>query len=210
MFKVFVSLLFLVCANFGFVNSAFAKKHESKGLSEKSRKILAEINQSLGKISEMRVGFRQVFEGKSETGYAEFKKDYGIFIKYQSMPITLLTNKDVTVYYDAKMNQKSELPTKDSATKIFTGHAKIDESIFDIQSISEDGEAYSVVATVKRMKSEGLITMYFSKSDMLLRRVDIKSPEGSVMRVDIYSHVFEAISPERFKAINIAKEHLES
>jgi len=199
MLKILLSLLFFVVSGV-----CFAKEKKTDAV--KSQEILRVINEGLAKITDMKVGFRQKFGDKMETGYAEFKSGHGIYIKYESMPITLLTNKDITVYYDAKMEQKSEVPTKDSATKIFTGVTQIDDKMFDIVSVSETDEAYSVVATVKRLKSEGMITMYFSKSDVLLRRVDIKSPDEQVMRVDIYSHNFSAVSSERFKAINVTKK----
>lgn len=204
MLKIFLSFLLFCYAPF-----AIAKKKDIE-LSAKSKKILAKINESLTNISDMKVGFRQVFQENEETGYAEFKKDFGIFIKYKTMPVTLLANKDITVYFDSKMEQKSELPTQNSATQIFTGNLQINEEMFDIISVKENREAYFITATVKRMKAEGLITMYFSKKDILLRRVDIKNAEGNVLRVDLYSHTFNSISPERFKAINIEKETLEA
>jgi outer membrane lipoprotein-sorting protein len=205
MLKVF----FVVCLFFG--NFAFAKqseKNDSTVALKRQAEILAEINGGLAKITDMKIGFRQSVEGKAENGFAEFKSGHGIFIKYKTMPITLLANKDITVYYDSKMDEKSEIPTKDSATKIFTGLTQIDDKMFDIISVSETNEAYSVVAVVKKMKAEGIITMYFSKSDLLIRRVDIDSPQSEKLRIDIFSHNFETVSVERFKAINIKNENL--
>ena len=205
-----LKFVLVVCLFFG--NFAFAKKSEKNDRTvsiKRQAEILTEINGGLAKITDMKIGFRQSVEGKVENGFAEFKSGHGIFIKYQNMPITLLSNKDITVYYDSKMEQKSEIPTKDSATKIFTGTMQIDEKMFDIVSVAETNEAYSVVAIVKRMKAEGVITMYFSKSDLLLRRVDINSPQNEKLRIDIFSHNFESVSVERFKAINIKNENLE-
>lgn len=170
---------------------------------KQSQKILDKINAGIVNITDMKVSFRQKYDDQTETGHAEFKRNHGIYIHYDTMPVTLMTNKDVTVYYDSKMDQKSEIPTKDSATKIFTGTTRIDNQMFDIISTDENEEAYSVKATVKRMKSEGIITMYFSKTDMLPRRIDIQTPEEKTMRIDLYSHKFETVSPERFKTINI-------
>lgn len=188
--------------------SAFGKIQKSAIQAEpihdsESQKILDTINANLAKITDMKVGFRQQYENKSETGHAEFKRNHGIYIHYDTMPVTLVTNKDVTIYYDSKLDQKSEIPTKDSATKIFTGITQIDDQMFNIISVSENKEAYYIKTTIKRMKAEGIITMYFSKSDTLLRRIDIQTPDNKSMRIDIYSHKFDTISPERFKTINI-------
>ena len=170
---------------------------------------LEKINAELKKLENITVDFRQMQDGKSETGSIYFKKNQGLYLKYKNQPVTLLVTKSTTTYYDSKLDQKSQVPTQNSASKIFVSTLEINNNLFDIHSVENVGEATKIVANVKGMKDEGFFTMYFSKSDNILRRVDIESVDGKdKVRIDLYSHSFGKISNERFKSINIGKDSI--
>lgn len=170
---------------------------------------IAKINESLAKIQFLTVGFRQSYkEGdtpQTQTGTAYFKQNEGVFIKYNEMPVSVLINKNTVTYFDSKLNQKSQIPTKDSAAKILTITPEINTKMFDIKSTQELDEAIMVELSPKGLKDEGNFKLYFSKNDLILRRVDIISVDGDSFRMDLFSHNFKPISQERFKAINIEK-----
>ena len=168
---------------------------------------ITQINAKLREISNARVEFRQNINGKTEKGIILYKKDHGLFMKYQTMPVSILVTNMATTYYDSKLEQKSQIPTQKSAARIFTSQLEINNNTFDIQKIEELPEAIVVRASIKNLKNEGIFSMYFSKTDLLLRRVDIESPENHEKnRIDLYSYSFAQISDERFKSINIERD----
>ncbi len=167
---------------------------------------VAKINAKLREISSARFEFQQTGAGKTEKGVIFYKKNYGLFMKYHTMPVTVLVNDGVTTYYDSKLEQKSQMPTQKSAAKIFTAPLEIGGDLFEIEKIEELPEAILIRATIKNLKNEGIFSMYFSKTDFVLRRIDIESPEThEKSRVDLHSYSFVKISNERFKTINIDK-----
>jgi outer membrane lipoprotein-sorting protein len=167
------------------------------------------INRELRSIGSLKANFRQVYGEDMETGVIFFKKKQGLFVHYNTTPIRILVNKSAVTYYDSKLDQKSQIPTKESASSVFIETLEITEKKFDILDIKELDEAVAVVASLKEKKSEGTFTMYFSKKDYTLRRLDIKSPEdGGIVQIDIFSHSDEKISNERFQSINIEKSSI--
>ena len=170
---------------------------------------LIAINKELQSINSLKANFRQMYGEDMETGTIFFKKKQGLFVHYNTTPISILVNKSAVTYYDSKLDQKSQIPTKESASEVFVETLGITEKKFDILDIKELDEAVVIVGSLKKRKSEGVFTMYFSKKDYTLRRLDIKSPEDdSIVRIDIFSHSGEKISNERFKAINIEKSSI--
>ena len=168
---------------------------------------IAQINAKLRDTHSIKVDFRQNIDGKVEKGVIFYKKDHGLLMKYNTMPVTILVTNTVTTYYDSKLEQKSQIPTQKSAARIFTSQLEINNSTFDIEKIEELPEAIVVRATIKNLKNEGIFSMYFSKTDFILRRVDIESPETHEKnRIDLHSHSFAKISNERFKSINIERD----
>lgn len=168
---------------------------------------ITQINAKLREISNAKVEFRQNINGKTEKGVIFYKKDRGLFMKYQTMPVSILVTNIATTYYDSKLEQKSQIPTQKSAARIFTSQLEINNNTFDIQKIEELPEAIVVRASIKNLKNEGIFSMYFSKTDFLLRRVDIESPETHEKnRIDLYSYSFAQISDEKFKSINIERD----
>jgi outer membrane lipoprotein-sorting protein len=167
------------------------------------------INRELRNINSLKANFRQVYGKDVETGAIFFKKNQGLFVHYNTTPISILVNKSAVTYYDSKLDQKSQIPTKESASGVFVETLEITEKKFDILNIKELDEAVVIVASLKEKKSEGIFTMYFSKKDYTLRRLDIESPEdGGIVQIDIFSHSNEKISNERFKSINIEKSSI--
>ena len=167
---------------------------------------ITQINAKLREITNMKVEFRNEVDGTMEKGVIFYKKDQGLFMKYHTMPVTILVTKSVVTYYDSKLEQKSHIPTQKSAARIFTSLLEINNNTFDIQKIETLPEAIVVRATIKNLEDEGVFAMYFSKNDYMLRRVDISSPEShDTNRIDLYSYSFPNISNERFKSINIEK-----
>ena len=165
---------------------------------------IAQINAKLKEISNIKAEFRQTVDGKVEKGVIFYKKDHGLLMKYHTMPVTILVTNAVTTYYDSKLEQKSQIPTQKSAARIFTSQLELNSKTFDIEKIEELPEAIIVRATIKNLKNEGIFSMYFSKTDFILRRVDIESPETHEKnRIDLHSHSFVDISDDRFKSINI-------
>lgn len=165
---------------------------------------IAQINAKLREVSNIKAEFRQNVDGNVEKGMIFYKKDHGLLMRYQSIPVTILVTNAVTTYYDSKLEQKSQIPTQKSAARIFTSQLEINNNTFDIEKIEVLPEAIVVRATIKNLKNEGIFSMYFSKTDFLLRRVDIESPENHQKnRIDLYSYSFANISDERFKSINI-------
>lgn len=168
---------------------------------------IAQINAKLREISNVKMEFRQTVDGKTEKGVIFYKKDRGLFMKYQTMPVSVLVTNMATTYYDSKLEQKSQIPTQKSAARIFTSQLEINNNTFDIEQIEELPEAIVVRASIKNLKNEGIFSMYFSKTDFVLRRVDIESPETHEKnRIDLYSYSFAKISDERFKSINIERD----
>ena len=169
---------------------------------------IIEINKKLAETTNVKVKFRQVFNAEAETGTIYFSKNKGLFIKYETKPISILVNKTSVVYYDSRLNQKSQIPTKESASEIFIKTLEISDRDFDIKKVEKIDGVIKIVATSKKNQSEGEFTMYFTE-DCILRRVDITSLDGSeTARTDLYSHEYEKISSERFKAINIEKAEI--
>lgn len=168
---------------------------------------IAQINAKLREISNIKMEFRQNIGGKTEKGVILYKKDHGLFMQYQTMPVSILVTNMAITYYDSKLEQKSQIPTQKSAARIFTSQLEINNNAFDIQKIEELPEAIVVHASIKNLKNEGIFSMYFSKTDFLLRRVDVESPETHEKnRIDLYSYSFAKISDERFKSINIERD----
>ncbi len=169
-------------------------------------KYILEINKSLKSITSQTVKFRQTYKEKEEVGEIYYKKNKGLFVKYKTSPVTILVNQNSVTYYDSKLNQKSQIPTKDSASEIFINPLQINSNNFDLQSVEDLGEAIKITAIPRKRKDEGIFIMYFSKKDNILRRVDVKQfEEDSLVRVDLHSHHYKSISNERFKATNINK-----
>lgn len=167
---------------------------------------ITQINAKLRDITNLKVEFRNEIDGVVEKGVIFYKKDQGLFMKYHTMPISILVNKSVVTYYDSKLEQKSHMPTQKSAARIFTSLLEINNNTFDIEKIETLPEAIVVRATIKNLKEEGVFSMYFSRSDFMLRRVDIESPDShDKNRIDLHSYSFPNISNERFKSINIEK-----
>ncbi len=168
---------------------------------------ISQINAKLHDITNLKVEFRNEVDGVVEKGVIFYKKDQGLFMKYHTMPVTILVTKSVVTYYDSKLDQKSHIPTQKSAARIFTSLLEINNNTFDILKIETLPEAVVVRATIKNLKDEGVFSMYFSRSDFMLRRVDIESPDShDKNRIDLYSYTFPSISNERFKSINIEKD----
>ena len=168
---------------------------------------IAQINAKLREISNIKMEFRQNIGNKVEKGIIFYKKDHGLFMQYQTMPVSILVTNMAITYYDSKLEQKSQIPTQKSAARIFTSQLEINNNAFDIQKIEELPEAIVVRASIKNLKNEGIFSMYFSKTDFLLRRVDVESPEThETNRIDLYSYSFAKISDERFKSINIERD----
>ena len=168
---------------------------------------IAQINAKLREISNARVEFRQNIGGKLEKGVILYKKDRGVFMQYKTMPVSILVTNMATTYYDSKLEQKSQIPTQKSAARIFTSQLEINSNTFDIEKIEELPEAIVVRASIKNLKNEGIFSIYFSKTDYMLRRIDIESLETHEKnRIDLHSYSFANISDDRFKSINIERD----
>lgn len=192
----------IVIVLFIFCFSAFAESADDEGLLEK-------INKKLADMQFLTVKFKQSYKEsgtkKTQTGTIYFKQNEGLLVKYNEMPVAILINKNTITYFDSLLNQKSQIPTKDSAVKILTIKPEINKDFFEIKSVNELDEAIVVDLTAKEQRDDGDFTLYFSKNDFILRRLDIKSSDNEVFRMDLFSHDFSAIPKERFKAINIEK-----
>ena len=188
MLKLLASLLFILSANANNINT----------------EILSQINKNLKNIESLTAQFRQDSQQQTQHGTIYFKQNEGILIKYQSQPISILLNKNTITYYDSKLNQKSQIPTKNSATKIFTQSLKISQNQFNIEEISQENEITSISLAFKNSPEEGKFKVYLSNNS-LPRKIIITSPENETITIDIYSHSTKKISPNRFKAINIEK-----
>lgn len=190
MFQIFFLALFLTF--FSFAEDFSKNAHITK------------INNVLKKYSSLKVGFRQTFKDETQEGSIFYKKNRGLYVEYTSSPLYILVNEGAVTYYDSKLDQKSQIPTKDSASSIFLGQLDINEKNFNIKNIQELDDAVIITANIPEKKDEGDFAMYFSKKDYILRRIDISSNDETV-RIDLFSHNNTQVSDERFKSINIGK-----
>lgn len=194
-------VFFLIVASF-FSFNVFAEDFSQN-------KYVIKINKALAKVSHLTVKFRQSAGSATERGTMYYAKNVGLIAKYETIPVSILVNKSAITYYDSSLDQKSQLPTKESASEIFTKPLELSSKDFTIQSVEKIDGAVKVVAFSKKNKAEGEFTMYFSEGDYTLRRVDIASLDGGeAIKIDLYSHDYSKISAERFKAVNIEKSEV--
>jgi outer membrane lipoprotein-sorting protein len=141
-----------------------------------------ELNAFLESIKTAKGEFEQTFQNKKARGNFAIEMPGKFKLEYYGnvIPISMVVNNEVFIYYDRELDQKTQLSTPKTIASLFLRkNLSLLDSDIKVLSFKHQMEGYIVEFEKKSSPKEGKFVAYLRKNpDITLEKLEIISPEG--------------------------------